>query len=82
MADDIDKVLINAQLHSKFMEAVEEFSDLITVIDQYADAEELKIVLDDDLREDEISALELIASNTKEVEEDLKRVKDKLGCTN
>ena len=79
MTNDIDALLVEAQLRSKFDGAVSEFNGLLNLVDRYTDYEEKKVEGDGDFDEDEINALEMVASDTFKVEEDLKRVRTMLG---
>ena len=79
MANDIDKMLVEAQLRSKFNNVVLEFVKLQALVETYVDIEEVKADSNMYFEENEINALEMIVCDTESIEQDLKRVSDMLG---
>lgn len=78
MADEIEKLLVEAQLRSKFKGAIEDFSNLVVFVDKYVDVEESRVESDTNFNENEIDALDMVANDMSKVEEDLNKVKKML----
>lgn len=78
MSDDIDLILTEARLRSKFAGAVSEFSDLLEFVDEYVSTEEIRVESGEDISEKEVFAMDLVASDAAKVEEDLNKIRNML----
>jgi len=74
MSNDIDKVLAEASLKSKFGGAVEEFVDLLGVVGEYIDAEERVVDSQGGFTEDEIDAMDKVVADLMQLERDLREI--------
>ena len=74
MSDDIDSVLAEAQLRSKFDAAVHEFADLMAFFEKYVDSEEFIVDTGEDFSEDEMDALDKVTEDLSQIEEQLESI--------
>jgi len=78
MSDEIDRLLRDAELRSKFAGAVEELSRLVKRVDEYVTAEERKVDSGLPFNEEEIYAADIFTDELSRIQEQLKQIQQVL----
>jgi len=71
MADDIDRMLSEAAVRSKFAEAVRRLNDLTGKLERYVDIEERRVDYGAECAEGEFDALERVESEMEQIKRTL-----------
>lgn len=71
MLDDIDRILLEVSVRSKFVEAVGRLNSLAEKLDRYVDVEERRVNLGADYSEGEFDALEKVESEMEQIKRTL-----------